>query len=140
MRLIAVVAATAMLAVAGPAVACAFDGMPGYSHYAPDGTDPYAGAYAEAAARIADRMASGRYGGGQGQAPRVVRTASGSDVARVPGRPGRSIVTGRPETMGPDVRDALDRARPGQRVIITATMADGSTHTLGGGRDGWTVA
>jgi hypothetical protein len=55
MRLIAVVAATAMLAVAGPAVACAFDGMPGYSHYAPDGTDPYAGAYAEAAARIADQ-------------------------------------------------------------------------------------
>jgi hypothetical protein len=28
--------------------------MPGYSHYAPDGTDPYAGAYSEAAARIAD--------------------------------------------------------------------------------------
>ena len=55
MRLIAVFAATAMLAVAGPAVACAFDGMPGYSHYAPDGTDPYAGAYAEAAARIADQ-------------------------------------------------------------------------------------
>ena len=55
MRLIAVVAATAMLAVAGPVVACAFDGMPGYSHYAPDGTDPYAGAYAEAAARIADQ-------------------------------------------------------------------------------------
>lgn len=56
MRLIAVVAATAALSVAGPAaVACAFDGMPGYSHYAPDGTDPYAGAYAEAAARIADQ-------------------------------------------------------------------------------------
>lgn len=55
MRLIAVVTATAMLAVAGPVVACAFDGMPGYSHYAPDGTDPYAGAYAEAAAGIADQ-------------------------------------------------------------------------------------
>jgi hypothetical protein len=38
-----------------PASACAFDGMPGYSHYAPDGTDPYAGAYAEAAARIAEQ-------------------------------------------------------------------------------------
>ena len=54
MRLIAVVAAAAALSVAGPVVACAFDGMPGYSHYAPDGTDPYAGAYSEAAARIAD--------------------------------------------------------------------------------------
>jgi hypothetical protein len=49
--LIAAVAAT----LAGPAMACAFDGMPGYSHYAPDGTDPYAGAYAEAAARIAEQ-------------------------------------------------------------------------------------
>ncbi|WP_310474994.1 hypothetical protein [Sandarakinorhabdus sp.] len=55
MRLIAVVAATAMLVSAGAASACAFDGMPGYSHYAPDGTDPYAGAYAEAAARIAEQ-------------------------------------------------------------------------------------
>jgi hypothetical protein len=55
MRLIAVVAAAAALSVAGPAMACAFDGMPGYSHYAPDGTDPYAGAYAEAAARIAEQ-------------------------------------------------------------------------------------
>jgi hypothetical protein len=55
MRLIAVVAAAAALSMAGPAVACAFDGMPGYSHYAPDGTDPYAGAYAEAAARIAEQ-------------------------------------------------------------------------------------
>ncbi len=55
MRLIAVAAATALLAIAGPATACAFDGMPGYSHYAPDGTDPYAGAYAEAAARIAEQ-------------------------------------------------------------------------------------
>jgi hypothetical protein len=55
MRLIAVVAAAGALSVSGPAVACAFDGMPGYSHYAPDGTDPYAGAYAEAAARIAEQ-------------------------------------------------------------------------------------
>lgn len=55
MRLIAAVAATALLAIAGPATACAFDGMPGYSHYSPDGTDPYAGAYAEAAARIAEQ-------------------------------------------------------------------------------------
>ncbi|WP_303810978.1 hypothetical protein [Sandarakinorhabdus limnophila] len=53
MDLIAVLAAAAALSVAGPVVACAFDGMPGYSHYAPDGTDPYAGANAEAAARIA---------------------------------------------------------------------------------------
>jgi hypothetical protein len=55
MRLIAFAAASALLAIAGPASACAFDGMPGYSHYAPDGTDPYAGAYAEAAARIAEQ-------------------------------------------------------------------------------------
>ena len=55
MRLIAVFAATAMLAVAGPVVSCAFDGMPGYSNYAPYGTEPFAVAYAEAAARIADQ-------------------------------------------------------------------------------------
>ncbi len=55
MRLISVVATAAALSIAGPAIACAFDGMPGYSHYATDGTDPYAGAYAEAAARIADQ-------------------------------------------------------------------------------------
>ena len=50
-----VVAGVLMLAIAGPAAACAFDGMTGYSHYATDGSDPYAGAYAEAAARIADQ-------------------------------------------------------------------------------------
>lgn len=53
MRLIAAVVAAAVLA--GPAYACAFDGMPGYSHYGADGADPYAGAYAEAAARIAEQ-------------------------------------------------------------------------------------
>ncbi|OYQ35065.1 hypothetical protein CHU93_02045 [Sandarakinorhabdus cyanobacteriorum] len=55
MRLIAAAAVAAMALAAVPATACAFDGMPGYSHYAPDGTDPYAGAYAEAAARIAEQ-------------------------------------------------------------------------------------
>lgn len=55
MRLIAVVAVVAAGSLAAPALACAFDGMPGYSHYAPDGSDPYAGAYAEAAARIAEQ-------------------------------------------------------------------------------------
>lgn len=58
MRLIALAAIAAVGSagiVAAPAMACAFDGMPGYSHYAPDGSDPYAGAYAEAAARIAEQ-------------------------------------------------------------------------------------
>jgi hypothetical protein len=55
MRLIATAIVAAMALAAVPASACAFDGMPGYSHYAPDGTDPYAGAYAEAAARIAEQ-------------------------------------------------------------------------------------
>lgn len=55
MRLIAVATVAALGLAAVPATACAFDGMPGYSHYAPDGTDPYAGAYAEAAARIAEQ-------------------------------------------------------------------------------------
>lgn len=55
MRLIALVAVVAAGSLAAPALACAFDGMPGYSHYAPDGSDPYAGAYAEAAARIAEQ-------------------------------------------------------------------------------------
>lgn len=52
---VSVVLAVAMAVVAAPALACAFDGMPGYSHYSPDGSDPYAGAYAEAAARIAEQ-------------------------------------------------------------------------------------
>lgn len=55
MRLFVVAAIVAAGTVAAPALACAFDGMPGYSHYAPDGSDPYAGAYAEAAARIAEQ-------------------------------------------------------------------------------------
>jgi hypothetical protein len=55
MRLIAAIAVIAMATGAAPALACAFDGMPGYSHYATDGADPYAGAYAEAAARIAEQ-------------------------------------------------------------------------------------
>jgi hypothetical protein len=55
MRLIAAAAVAAAVMVANPAYACAFDGMPGYSHYAMDGADPYAGAYAEAAARIAEQ-------------------------------------------------------------------------------------
>ncbi|WP_353217559.1 hypothetical protein [Sandarakinorhabdus sp.] len=55
MRLMSVVLASALAGVAAPALACAFDGMPGYSHYSPDGSDPYAGAYAEAAARIAEQ-------------------------------------------------------------------------------------
>ncbi len=54
MRLIAL-GIVAAAVIAAQATACAFDGMPGYSHYAPDGTDPYAGAYAEAAARIAEQ-------------------------------------------------------------------------------------
>lgn len=57
MRVLACLAA-ASLACAGlaaPALACAFDGMPGYSHYVVDGSDPYAGAYIEAAARIAEQ-------------------------------------------------------------------------------------
>ena len=50
------IAGVAAAAVAGPASACAFDGIPGYSHYATaDGSDPYAGAYVEAAARIAEQ-------------------------------------------------------------------------------------
>jgi len=53
MRLIALAVIAGSLAA--PAFACAFDGMPGYSHYAADGSDPYAGAYAEAAARIAEQ-------------------------------------------------------------------------------------
>jgi len=55
MRIIPLIAALAVAASAVPAFACAFDGMPGYNHYATDGADPYAGAYAEAAARIADQ-------------------------------------------------------------------------------------
>lgn len=56
MRLVVAISALAVAgAAAAPAAACAFDGMPGYSHYAPDGSDPYAGAYAEAAARIAEQ-------------------------------------------------------------------------------------
>jgi hypothetical protein len=55
MRHIAALAAAVITASAAPAMACAFDGMPGYSHYAVDGADPYAGAYAEAAARIAEQ-------------------------------------------------------------------------------------
>lgn len=55
MRLIALAAVVAAGSMAAPALACAFDGMPGYSHYAADGSDPYAGAYAEAAARIAEQ-------------------------------------------------------------------------------------
>lgn len=55
MRLIAAAAVVAAGTLAAPALACAFDGMPGYSHYAADGSDPYAGAYAEAAARIAEQ-------------------------------------------------------------------------------------
>jgi hypothetical protein len=55
MRYIAALAAFAVSATAAPALACAFDGMPGYSHYATDSSDPYAGAYAEAAARIAEQ-------------------------------------------------------------------------------------
>jgi hypothetical protein len=55
MRLIAAACAAAVVASAAPVMACAFDGMPGYSHYAVDGSDPYAGAYAEAAARIAEQ-------------------------------------------------------------------------------------
>ncbi len=55
MRCNAVIAVCAAALMAGPAMACAFDGMPGYSHYAMDGADPYAGAYAEAAARIAEQ-------------------------------------------------------------------------------------
>jgi hypothetical protein len=59
MRLISAATAAAAALVAAlaavPASACAFDGMPGYSHYSADGTDPYAGAYAEAAARIAEQ-------------------------------------------------------------------------------------
>lgn len=57
MRAIARSAVVALLgaASAAPALACAFDGMPGYSHYVVDGSDPYAGAYIEAAARIAEQ-------------------------------------------------------------------------------------
>lgn len=55
MRTTVALAALAVTATAAPAFACAFDGMPGYSHYATDGSDPYAGAYAEAAARIAEQ-------------------------------------------------------------------------------------
>jgi hypothetical protein len=55
MRVVAALATIAVTISAVPAFACAFDGMPGYSHYAPDGSDPYAGAYAEAAARIAEQ-------------------------------------------------------------------------------------
>lgn len=55
MRLTAAFAVVVIAASAAPAFACAFDGMPGYSHYAVDGADPYAGAYAEAAARIAEQ-------------------------------------------------------------------------------------
>jgi hypothetical protein len=55
MRLIALAAVVVAGTLTAPAFACAFDGMPGYSHYAPDGSDPYAGAYAEAAARIAEQ-------------------------------------------------------------------------------------
>jgi hypothetical protein len=55
MRSIAAIVALAITATAAPALACAFDGMPGYSHYTTDSSDPYAGAYAEAAARIAEQ-------------------------------------------------------------------------------------
>lgn len=55
MRRLALVVAVSLVGWAGPAFACAFDGMPGYNHYATDGSDPYAGAYAEAAARIAEQ-------------------------------------------------------------------------------------
>lgn len=55
MRTLMALAALSATATAAPALACAFDGMPGYSHYATDGSDPYAGAYAEAAARIAEQ-------------------------------------------------------------------------------------
>lgn len=55
MRITVALAAIAITASAAPAFACAFDGMPGYSHYTTDGSDPYAGAYAEAAARIAEQ-------------------------------------------------------------------------------------
>jgi hypothetical protein len=55
MRIIAAIAAMGIAASAAPALACAFDGMPGYNHYSADGADPYAGAYAEAAARIAEQ-------------------------------------------------------------------------------------
>lgn len=57
MRRVIRLAAVALLGatVAAPSLACAFDGMPGYSHYVVDGSDPYAGAYIEAAARIAEQ-------------------------------------------------------------------------------------
>lgn len=55
MRIMSAMFCTAAIALAGPAAACAFDGMPGYSHYVVDGSDPYAGAYIEAAARIAEQ-------------------------------------------------------------------------------------
>jgi len=54
--IVAAIIAGLAAAASVPATACAFDGIPGYSHYATaDGSDPYAGAYVEAAARIAEQ-------------------------------------------------------------------------------------
>lgn len=96
MRITFAIVAVSVTVMAAPALACAFDGMPEYSHYNADGSDPYAGAYAEAAARIAEQRRQEAIENARLAMLKRLGMADGTETARADGTTPVAVANAQP--------------------------------------------